>query len=87
MKLLAKNYDKVVFDAPPALLVPDVALVADHIPTCVVVTRRGVTKRSSYLELLSMIPEEKFIGTFLNEESDFGRQHYAYYFEDAGASE
>lgn len=83
LKLLTRNYDRVVFDGPPGLLVPDVALVANHIPTCLVVTRRGVTKRSSYLELLDIIPREKLIGTFLNEESGFGRPSYAYYFEDA----
>jgi len=82
-----KEYDRVVFDGPPALLVPDVALVAEHIPACVVVTRQGVTKRSSYLELLSTIPEDRFIGTFLNEASTAGRAPYAYYFNDTEESE
>ena len=82
-----KDYDRVVFDGPPALLVPDVALVAEHIPACVVVTRQGVTKRSSYLELLSTVPEDRFIGTFLNESSTLGRPAYAYYFNDTEDAE
>ncbi len=87
LRLLSKNYDRVVFDGPPALLVPDVAVIAEHLQACIVVTRQGVTKRSSYLEILSIIPEEKFIGVFLNEAATNRRPRYEYYFEDAEASE
>lgn len=87
LRLLAKNYDRVVFDAPPALVVPDVALIAEHIPACVVVTRNGITKRSSYLEILSMIPAEKLIGAFLNEASSLRHPKYGHYFEAAGGPE
>jgi len=82
IKQLSKHYDRIVFDGPPTLLVPDVALVANHVPACVLVTRRSVTRRSSYLELLSIIPRERLIGSFLNEESGLGRPHYAYYHEE-----
>ena len=80
VNLLTNRYEKVVFDAPPVLPVPDVALVASHIATCVVVTRRGITRRRSYTDLLSVIPREKFIGVFLNDKPLIRRaSSYAYY--------
>jgi Mrp family chromosome partitioning ATPase len=86
--LLTSRYEKVVFDAPPVLPIPDVALAANHIATCVLVTRQGVTRRRSYLELLSAVPDLELLGTFLNDTRD-SRQaaHYAYgYAEDPEGS-
>jgi Mrp family chromosome partitioning ATPase len=80
IELLESRYERVVCDAPPVLPVPDVALAADHVATCLVVTRRGITRRRSYQELLSIIPDAKIIGVFLNETRDFRRsKRYAYY--------
>jgi Mrp family chromosome partitioning ATPase len=82
VKLLTSRYEKLLFDGPPVLPVPDVALAARHIDTCLVVTRRGVTRRRSYRELLSIVPDSKFIGVFLNDTGVSRRTHYGYYETD-----
>jgi capsular exopolysaccharide synthesis family protein len=78
--LLTSRYDKVVFDAPPVLPVPDVALAANHIASYLVVTRQGVTRQRLYRELLCVVPHAEFLGAFLNDTRNFrGGRQYEYY--------
>jgi len=67
IEALSKDYGTVVVDAPPTLIVPDVELIAPHVGACILVARAGMTRRTSFQEMLALLPEEKLIGTFLNE--------------------
>ena len=64
---LASRYEAVVCDSPPALAVPDVELIAEHVGACMAVVRAGKTLRGAFLDLVELLPREKTIGCFLNE--------------------
>ncbi len=63
---MARSYEAVIIDTPPALLVPDVALIAPHTGACLAVVRAGITYRSAFREMLALLPEDRLIGCFLN---------------------
>ena len=74
---VSKHYATVVFDSPPTLTVPDVALIAQHVDACVLVARAGVSRRLQFSEMVTMLPPKCLIGTFLNFSSQ--PRHNAYY--------
>ena len=63
---LSRQYTIVVCDSPPVLLTPDLQLIAPHVGACVLVARAGVTRRLPFREMITVLPREKLIGTFLN---------------------
>ena len=63
---LEREYDLVVCDSPPALLVPDAALLLAHVASFVAVVRSGATRLGAFRQLLSQLPAEKLLGSFLN---------------------
>jgi Mrp family chromosome partitioning ATPase len=63
---LEREYDLVVCDSPPTLLVPDTALLLAHVASFVVVVRSGATRVGAFRQLLSALPAEKMLGSFLN---------------------
>jgi Mrp family chromosome partitioning ATPase len=67
MKVLSEGYDAVVVDTPPVLVLPDVALLAPHVGSCIAVVRAGATPRSAFREMLGALPAERLIGCFLND--------------------
>lgn len=64
---LRERYAVVVCDTPPVLLVPDVPLVIPHFDGCLVVGRAGKTARSTFQDMLRLLPREKLLGSFLNQ--------------------
>ncbi len=66
MTELEREYDLVVCDSPPTLLVPDTALLLAHAGSFVVVVRCGSTRLGAFRQLLSALPAEKMLGSFLN---------------------
>lgn len=64
---LERMYDFVVIDTPPTLLVPDVAMIAPTVGAVIAVARSSVTTRSTFREMMELVPREKLIGTFLND--------------------
>jgi non-specific protein-tyrosine kinase len=87
---LSKQYATIVCDSPPTLLVPDVELIAPHVGACLLVAKAGVTRRLPFREMITMLPREKLIGTFLNFSSlpRHARNYsgYAYEAEPEGLS-
>jgi receptor protein-tyrosine kinase len=85
LEALAAGYDAVVIDTPPALLVPDVALIAPHVGACLAVVRAGSTPRSAFRELLGLLPRDRLIGCFLNDARlPRHARRYGDYHRDAG---
>jgi len=66
LRQLERSYSAVVCDGPPALVLPDVEILAPHVGAYLPVVRAGQTSRSAYAELVGMLPRAKLIGTFLN---------------------
>ena len=81
---LEAAYDLVVFDSPPVLLVPDVALLAPHVGGYVAVLRSRKTMRQAFTKLLEILPKEKMLGTFLNDVRirRLSKYHATYYRSD-----
>ena len=63
---LSAKYALTIIDAPPVIPVPDAALLMNHVEASLSITKRGHTRRSAFEEALSLLPEEKNIGTFFN---------------------
>jgi Mrp family chromosome partitioning ATPase len=77
---LSKQYATIVCDSPPTLLLPDVELIAPHVDACVLVARAGISRRLPFREMLTMLPRERLIGTFLNSSSQPRHaKDYGYY--------
>jgi non-specific protein-tyrosine kinase len=85
---LERRYATVVFDTPPAPLVPDAALILRHVAACVPVVRAGKTRARSVKRLLDCLPRERLIGWVLNGERvpTFGYRDYYYGDEPGSAS-
>lgn len=80
---LEQTYATVVFDTPPALLVPDVSLILRHVGAYAVVARVGKTRKRAFRHMLNLLPRDRLIGSILNEgplptHSD----HYGYYADE-----
>lgn len=67
VKQLEASYRWVICDTAPALLVPDVQIIAPHLGACLGVVRAGRTPRSALRDLAERLPREKTLGFFLNE--------------------
>ena len=77
---LSTRYDFVICDGPPGLLVPDVALIAPHVGGCLAVSRSGMTRHSTFKELISLLPPSSIFGVFLNDcVLPNGGDKYRYY--------
>ncbi len=84
---LSKHYATIVCDSPPALAVPDVELIAQHVDACVLVARAGVSRRLAFLEMVAMLPPESLIGTFLNSSSPPRHANDYKYYQDEPETE
>lgn len=77
---LREAYDLVVLDTAPVLLVPDSPMLINDLDACVLVTRRGRTRKAALEGALDLLPPEKVIGAFMNEASlPVRSRHYTYY--------
>lgn len=86
---LREQYAVIIADSPPVLLVPDVPLIVSHFDACLVVARAGKTARSSFQEMLNLLPRDRLLGGFLNEvRSSPHATEYGYYLgEDEAADD
>jgi capsular exopolysaccharide synthesis family protein len=85
---LRERYAVIVADTPPVLLVPDVPLVAPQCDAIMVVARAGRTARSSFRDMLRLLPQEKLIGGFLNQvRAPLHTTEYGYYLGEDDADD
>jgi Mrp family chromosome partitioning ATPase len=91
LKQLEARYRWVICDTGPALLVPDVQIIAPHVGGCMAVVRAGKTPKSALLELGKRLPRERMLGFFLNDARPprHTRRYYrsAYYTADTDSDE
>jgi capsular exopolysaccharide synthesis family protein len=76
---LEQNYDLVIIDTPPSLLVPDASLILKHAAAYVTIVRTGVTRIAALRAMLKQLPREKFLGPFVNEVRTQQIVDYTYY--------
>jgi capsular exopolysaccharide synthesis family protein len=83
---LARQYDLLIVDSPPALPVPDVPLLASHVDAVLLVARNGFSRRTALRETIESLGAPKLIGVFLNEgKTPRHRRYYGYYGDEADA--
>lgn len=86
---LSSRYGLVIVDSPPTLLVPDTALLLQHLPAFVAVARAGTTRTAAFRAMVEQLGRTKLVGSFINEISQprhltkYGRYSY----DDAAESE
>jgi Mrp family chromosome partitioning ATPase len=66
MQRLSQEYDLVVVDTPPCLLVPDTNLILAHVDACLPIARAGRTRTRTYRKMLDLLPGERIRGGLLN---------------------
>lgn len=80
---LEQTYTTVIFDTPPALLVPDVSLILRHVGAYAVVARVGKTRKRAFRHMMSLLPKDQLIGGILNEGPlPTHAHHYGYYADE-----
>lgn len=80
---LEQTYTTVIYDTPPALLVPDVSLILQHVGAYVVVARVGKTRKRAFRHMLALLPKDRLIGSILNEGPlPTHAHHYGYYADE-----
>lgn len=74
----ASRYDRVIFDTPAALGLPDARTVAEFCDAVLVVVRAGITPLRDVEAALELLGRRRVIGLVLND-AEQGRAHYGYY--------
>ena len=82
---LEREYEIVLVDTPPVLLVPDAALILGPVKAAIAVGRAGRSTQGAIQAMTKLLPQERLIGAVLNEGPLPVRAgNYGYYAEDAG---
>jgi Mrp family chromosome partitioning ATPase len=81
---LERRYSLVIFDTPPALLVPDVKILLEHVRTYAAVGRSGRTRRRSFEHMIEILGRDGLLGAILNEGQLPTASHQYGYYADPG---
>jgi capsular exopolysaccharide synthesis family protein len=77
---LEKQYEIVVLDTPPVLLVPDASLILETAGCAVAVVRAGRSTRRAVETLCAHLPAGRLLGAVLNEgQPPLSTESYGYY--------
>ena len=83
VRQLEREYEIVVVDTPPVLLVPDALIILEAVKSAVIVGRARRSTGGAVEAMRKMIPKERLIGAVLNEGALPVRAgHYGYYDEE-----
>jgi len=78
---LEERYAMVLFDTPPALLLPDTNLILGHVASCIVVARSGETRVRHFRQVIETLPKRRILGELLNA-TRAPSYSYGYYYDD-----
>ena len=88
---VSRDYDWVVVDTPPAILLPDTELIAPLVDACLVVIQAGRTPYKKVKKLVETIGRERILGVILNRAeardvpgSEYGDYYYSSYTSRTG---
>lgn len=63
---LKEQYEIVVLDSPPTLLVPDATIIMQHADCYAPVARAGVTRARGFKKMLEILPRKALLGAILD---------------------
>lgn len=72
-------YDFVLYDLPPMLVGDECLALADHLDAHLFVVEEGKTQTKEVQRSLSLIDDDKILGTVLNKASNRSHRKYGYY--------
>jgi Mrp family chromosome partitioning ATPase len=81
---LEARHALVVIDTPACLVASDTAIVLEHVSSCVLMARFGVTRTRNFRQLVASVPRTKVIGQVMNGMQVPRHRYYDYYGPDAG---
>jgi capsular exopolysaccharide synthesis family protein len=75
------QYDLVIFDTPPVLVVTDAQVMANQCDGIVLVVRSGKTEKEQALKAKALLQNTKgkLLGAVLNDKKQKGNEYYYYY--------
>jgi len=80
LRALERQYEIVILDTPPVLLVPDAAVILETAACAIAVARAGRSTRGAFETLCAHLPKGRLIGTILNEgQPPIKTNKYGYY--------
>jgi capsular exopolysaccharide synthesis family protein len=81
IELALKEYDLVVFDSPPVLVVTDAQLLANKCDGTVLVVSSGFTEKENAIKAKDLLAasKAKLLGVILNNKKQEQSQYYYYY--------
>ena len=80
LRALEREYEIVILDTPPVLLVPDAAVILETAGCAIVVVRSGRSTKRAVSTLCAHLPAGRLIGAILNEgRPPVKADHYGYY--------
>ncbi|GEN49051.1 CpsD/CapB family tyrosine-protein kinase [Ligilactobacillus pobuzihii] len=83
MNTLYKNFDMVIYDAPPILSVTDAQLLASNVDGTILVVRDSFATKDGVKQAVGLLQhvDARILGTILNDVTSTGSNYYGYYGE------
>ena len=78
---LAKNYDRIILDAPPVLAATDAVVLSTKVDTTLLVLKAGSTHKQAAMRAIKLIHSvhSKVLGVVLNMVKAEDAKYYQYY--------
>ena len=80
---LEARHALVLIDTPACLVASDTAMILEHVASCVLLARFGITRMRNFRQLVSSVPRAKVIGQVMNGMRVPRHRYYDYYGADA----
>ncbi|HEX5068202.1 MAG TPA: CpsD/CapB family tyrosine-protein kinase [Myxococcota bacterium] len=80
---LEARHALVLIDTPACLVASDTAIIVEHVASCILLARFGVTRMRNFRQLVASLPRAKVLGQVMNGMRVPRHRYYDYYGADA----
>ena len=81
---LEARHALVLVDTPACLVASDTAMILEHVASCVLLARFGVTRMRNFRQLVASVPRGKVLGQVMNGMPVSRHRYYDYYGTETG---
>lgn len=81
---LEARHALVLVDTPACLVASDTAMILEHVASCVLLARFGVTRMRNFRHLVASVPRGKVLGQVMNGMPVSRHRYYDYYGAETG---